>query len=238
MINLRLPLKDVYITQPFGNDFWYYDDKLNTSYWFYRTLFEQGKMSVPYHPGIDFRAKDACPLYAANSGKITRSGVYSDGGIGIRIQGDGFSTFYYHLKNTLVNIGDNVEAGQLIGYCDNTGKATTGSHLHFELEVGGKTIDPSPYFTASYNGFSIGNKDWDKPRAYHRYYREAKRNLANEMKVALYISRRLKRLPNNVEINAAIWGGWDIEAIINPAMFEIYSQLKKDEFNHGLRPYC
>lgn len=91
-------------------------------------------------------------------------------------------------------------------------------------------IDPAPYFTMTYNGFTISPKDYDKSRCYHRYYREAKRNLANEMKVALYMARRLRRLPNNEEINAAIWGGWDIESIMNPAMYSIYSQLKKSEF--------
>lgn len=44
------------------------------------------------------------------------------------------------------------------------------------------------------------------------------------------MARRLKRLPNNEEINAAIWGGWDMEAIENPAMYSVWSQLKKDEY--------
>jgi len=239
MIKLRLPLRDIYIVQGFGKDFWYYNETTGQSYWFYRTLFEQGKMSVPYHPGIDFRAKDACPLYAANSGKITRSGIYSDGGIGIRIQGDGFSTFYYHLKKTLVNIGDNVEAGQLIGYCDNTGAATTGSHLHFELEVEGKTIDPAGYFYYSYDGVEINPKDWDKSRAYHRYYRGRPNGgyWIEKYRVVPSLTKYLKRLPTNEEINACTYGGWDRESVSNDGMYFIWSQLKKDEFNQGLKPF-
>lgn len=223
MINLRLPLKDVFVTQPYGVN--YFD--------FYQ------KMGLPFHPGVDFRARRSCPCHAANGGEVVGAGQYSDGGLGIEIRHpEGWSTFYYHLERVDVILGQRIIAGNNIGLCDNTGKYTTADHLHFELREGGIKIDPAGYFNAAYDGFPIGSAQWDKPRCYHRYYRIAKRNLANEMKVALYMARRLKRLPNNEEINMAIWGGWAMEDIMNPAMYEITSQLTKDEFiNQKLRPF-
>lgn len=223
MINLRLPLRDVFVTQPFGVN--YFD--------FYQ------KMGLPYHPGVDFRARRGCPLYSANIGKVIRAGKYSDGGLGIEIQHpEGWSTFYYHLESVAVKADDPVHAGSLIGACDNTGFYTTSDHLHFELRVKGEKINPAGYFTMAYNGFTIGAQQWNKSRCYHRYYRDAKRNLVNEMKTALYMAKRLKRLPNNEEINAAIWGAWEMETIMNPSMYEIWSQVTKDEFiNQKLIPF-
>jgi murein DD-endopeptidase MepM/ murein hydrolase activator NlpD len=234
-IKLRLPIKDVYVTQPFGVNF--VD--------FYTNLGMKG------HNGIDFRAKNGCPVYAAHDGIILTAGSDNQGGNLVQVWNMNYKTLYYHLKDWVVKQNQEVKAGDLIGHADNTGIYTTGDHLHFGLKEtnnDGSTkypnngfngcIDPAPYFIQSYDGFEIGNKDWNKSRSYHRYYRYAKRNLSNEMKTALYMAKRLNRLPNNEEINMAIWGGWDIEAILNPAMFDITSQLKKDEYNKGLRPFC
>ena len=236
-MELRLPLKDISVNQPFGVN--YVD--------FYK------KMGLKGHNGVDFKTRDGCPCYASHAGQVVWAGEDGDGGISVVLwnKKEAYKTIYYHLRETSVDSGDEVNAGELIGRCDNTGKYTTGGHLHFGLK---KTyadsmgtynrfngyngaIDPSPYFKMAYNGFKIGAKDYDKSRSYQRYYRTAKRNLANEMKTALYMARRLKRLPNNEEINMAIWGGWDMEAIMNPAMWENTSQLKKNEYYEGERPF-
>ena len=232
---MRLPLKDIFVTQPFGMN--YLD--------FYQ------KLGMIGHNGVDFRAKNGCPAYACFDGIINYCGVDSGGGVQVDIWNrGGLKAVYYHLQDYNVTQGQLVKAGDIIGHCDNTGLMTTGSHLHFGLKEVNSTghtlnwgngfhgaIDPAPYFDEAYNGFSIGSNDYDKSRSYQRYYREAKRNLANEMKTALYMARRLKRLPNNEEINMAIWGGWDIEAIINPAMYENTSQLKKGEYLAGQRSF-
>ncbi|NTU69321.1 M23 family metallopeptidase [bacterium] len=235
-IKLRVPVKDVHVNQPFGVNF--VD--------FYQKLGMKG------HNGIDFRARRGCPVYAAHDGIVLTAGDDGTGGNLVQIWNEekNYKTLHYHLLDWTVNQGQIVKEGDLVGHADNTGKMTTADHDHFSLKEtkeGGNTkypkngyngcIDPAPYFYASYNGFLIGNKDWDKSRCYHRYYRDAKRNLAYEMKTALYMAKRLKRLPSNEEINAAIWGGWDMDAIMNPAMYEIWSQLKKDEYNSGLRPF-
>jgi len=232
-MNLRLPLEQIKVNQPFGMNF--VD--------FYK------KLGMLGHNGVDFSAKIGTECYASHNGEVSWAGTDGDGGISVTLidKENHFKTIYYHLEKVSCKIGDIVNAGDLIGYCDNTGKYTTGSHLHFGLKFLDDNnfntlnyhngyfgaVDPAPYFTMAYNGFQIGAKDYDKSKCYQRYYRIAKRNLANEMKTALYMARRFKRLPNNEEINAAIWGGWDIETIENPAMYSIWSNLKKDEYFKG-----
>lgn len=236
-MEIRLPLKHIHVTQPFGVN---YAD-------FYKQLGLKG------HNGVDFRAKNGFPTYACFDGVINYCGTDSGGGVQVDIWNkEGYKAIYYHLQKYIVTQGQEVKAGDLIGYCDNTGKMTTGSHLHFglkEVDNQGRTlnwgngyngaIDPAPFFTQAYDGTSIGNKDWDRSRAYHRYYRgRPKGGYQNELKVLPYLIRRLKRLPNNEEINAIVYGGWDIEAVENPAMYENWSQLKKyDEYLKGEKPF-
>lgn len=222
MIKLRLPLKDIFVTQPFGVN--YLD--------FYQ------KMGLPCHPGVDFRARSGCNLYASDSGVIIRSGDYSDGGIGIEIKHLGCTTFYYHLQETKVKIGDIVKAGDLIGLCDNTGKYTTGDHLHFELRIDGNKVDPAGYFNYTYEGIEIKPLDWDKSRCYHRYYRgRPKGGLINEAKILAILTKK-GIWPNPEKINSLVYGGWDLDTVVNPAMYEIWSQLKKDEFiDKKLKPF-
>jgi len=223
MINLRLPLRDVFVTQPYGVNF--FD--------FYQ------KLGLPYHTGVDFRARNGCPLYASHDGGIINCGTYSDGGLGIENKSiEGYSTFNYHLKEILVNKNDSVAAGQLIGYCDNTGKYTTADHLHYELRVDGEKINPAGYFNFAYDGTQISPKDWDKSRCYHRYYRgRPKGGLWWETKI-LGILTKKGIYPTAEKINALVYGGWDLETVINPAMYEIWGTLKKDEFiNKKLIPF-
>lgn len=239
MINLRLPVKDVFVTQPFGRN--YVD--------FYQ------KLGLKGHNGVDFRTRRGCPVYATHYGWVSYAGQDGTGGIGVYLidKVNHFQTVYYHLLETKVNIGEKVQAGQLIGLADNTGLYTTGDHLHFGLKEldennfntknydnGYKgSIDPAPYFHYAYDGTPIGNKDWDKSRSYHRYYRgRPKGGYQNELKVIPYMIRRLKRLPTNEEINAAVYGSWSIEDIMNEAMYENWSQLRRGEFmDKNERPF-
>jgi len=156
-------------------------------------------------------------------------------------KGDGIKTLHYHLKEVNVARGENIPKGSLIGWADNTGKYTTGTHLHFGLKRirDGKTlnhdngyfgaIDPSPYFP----------KGWNKSNAWHRYGR--RRNWGsyqNEIKVMVSLIRYLKRMPTHEQINACTYGGWDREAIKNPAMYYNWGWLKKDEFKSGKKPFA
>lgn len=229
MISLQLPLRDIAVNQPFGVN--YLD--------FYI------KMGLKGHNGVDFRTRDGCPCYSSHQGVVVWAGVDGDGGISVEIwdQNNGFKTLYYHLKDVAVKLDDKIMPGQLIGRCDNTGKYTTGDHLHFGLKrvaLLGDTldkdngyagsIDPSFYFFKSYIGTEISPKDYDKSRCYHRYYRSRTWNsyLGEKKMLATLLSKGV--WASTEKINALVYGGWDLPSVINPAMYEVWSQLKKDEF--------
>ena len=85
-------------------------------------------------------------LTAADSGTVITAS-YSDGyGNYIIIDhGNGMQTLYAHLSGMAVGEGSSVSQGQTIGYVGATGRAT-GTHLHFEVFVGGSRTDPAGYF--------------------------------------------------------------------------------------------
>ena len=65
---------------------------------------------------------------------------------------------YGHLSNISVKVGQRVKKGQKIGNIGNTGNST-GPHLHFEVRVGGKGVDPFPYLFKYTKGMKLyGNK--------------------------------------------------------------------------------
>src|SRR5690606_32072169 len=55
---------------------------------------------------------------------------------------------YHHMSKIAVGKGQNVSAGKIIGYIGSTGQST-GPHLHFEVRVNGKDVDPNPYLTGA-----------------------------------------------------------------------------------------
>lgn len=239
-IKLFLPVRDVFITQPFGVN--YLD--------FYVNLGMKG------HNGIDFRAKRGCPISAAHDGIILFAGSDGDGGIQVIIwnEENKFKTIYYHLLdfNSKLHKGIKVTAGEFIGSADNTGKYTTGDHLHFGMKFTddkGNTInsnngysgavDPAPYFANQYG------EHWDRPAAYHRYGRRQEWLAEWTMRFKNYWLHRqllktnqLYKIYDTEFINALVYGGWDFETVINPAMYEIWSNLKKSEYLDGAKPYC
>lgn len=102
------------------------------------------------HDGTDFGAYSGQPIYSACAGTVNELQTVVERGLGIGIisdvmhhfvhgpycedEGDYFAnTRYWHLKSFNVKQGDKVNAGQLIGWADNTGY-TSGDHLHFELK--------------------------------------------------------------------------------------------------------
>lgn len=108
------------------------------------------------HQGQDVFAKCGTPLVAARGGRVRWKATHSRAGHYIVIDGAGTSTdyAYMHLRDAaLVDKGERVRTGQLIGYVGDTGRAS-GCHLHFELWSGpgwyrgGKPIDPLPLLRA------------------------------------------------------------------------------------------
>ncbi len=98
-----------------------------------------------YHRGIDLAAAYGAPIRAAKAGTVTLAGWYYDYGKTVIISHpDGTQTLYAHASQINVNSGQTVEKGQLIGRVGRTGRST-GPHLHFEVHVNGKRVNPLAY---------------------------------------------------------------------------------------------
>ena len=108
-----------------------------------------------FHTGLDIAAPLDTPVGAAAAGKVilATSSVDSNGrlvGYGNYVvidHGDGFLTLYGHLDKLLVQQGQIVKQGQVIGLEGSTGWST-GPHLHFEIRKSGVYVDPAPYLAA------------------------------------------------------------------------------------------
>lgn len=95
-----------------------------------------------FHGGVDLAANKGTPIYASASGTVTHSGSGTGYGLYIKINhGNGVETRYAHCSELLVDKGDTVKAGQLIGLVGNTG-ISSGSHLHWEVRLNGVKQDP------------------------------------------------------------------------------------------------
>lgn len=94
------------------------------------------------HEGVDVDTEPGDPVRAAARGRVVRAGRASGFGRMVELRhGGGYTTLYAHLREIVVAVGDDVEPGQRIGSAGRSGEAT-GSHLHFELRLDGRPIDP------------------------------------------------------------------------------------------------
>ena len=242
---IGLPLEDIYVTQPFGVN--------------YVNFYQQ--FGLKGHNGIDFRARRGRECFAVFPGVITSAGEVSGYGIEIRIETDPFEigdcklkieAIYGHLERTKVSKSDFVAQKQVIATTDNTGKYTTGDHLHFGIRVwyfangiwkyednGFKGwVNPDQLFSdrgwnllpvqRRYNRTDVWDPQNPKWRPWHAYI--------SEIFVAQNLWKKMRRRPRNIEIQAATYGGWDWESVANPALFPIWAELKKDEYLAGMRP--
>ncbi|MDR7402697.1 MAG: LysM peptidoglycan-binding domain-containing M23 family metallopeptidase [Armatimonadota bacterium] len=97
------------------------------------------------HDGVDIAGEHGAPVVAARAGRVAHAGWYYAYGLTVIVDhGDGLQTLYGHLSSLLVRAGDAVRAGQPIARVGCTGRCS-GSHLHFEIRVRGRAVDPSPY---------------------------------------------------------------------------------------------
>ncbi len=95
-----------------------------------------------YHQAIDWGTPTGTPIYASSGGTVSRAGWIGSYGYAIYItHPDGRETRYAHLSKILVKPGQKVKQGDKIALSGNTG-VTTGPHLHFEMIINGKKVDP------------------------------------------------------------------------------------------------
>ena len=106
---------------------------------------------VSSHTGTDIACAEGTPILAAADGIVTvANGLDSWGGsYGYYIQidhGGGMETLYAHCSSICVTTGQQVQAGQVIGYVGHTGRVT-GNHLHLEVRIDSNRVDAMQYFT-------------------------------------------------------------------------------------------
>ena len=105
-----------------------------------------GYLGYPGHRGIDFPSPQGTPVMAAESGTVTTV-MYSNKSYGNRViidHGNGISTLYGHNSTIGVSLGQKVSKGQTIAGVGSTGNST-GNHVHFEIRINGKPINPTSY---------------------------------------------------------------------------------------------
>ncbi|EEX14369.1 peptidase, M23/M37 family [Citreicella sp. SE45] len=141
-------------------------DKLNL----YRIAAEKAPFAVPLkdafrftsgfgrrwgrmHEGTDFAAAHGTPIYATADGVVTHAGWMSGYGRLVKIQHEfGIETRYAHMSKIRVKVGQRVSRGDQVGDMGNTGRST-GTHLHYEVRVGGKAVNPMTYIKAANDVF-------------------------------------------------------------------------------------
>lgn len=115
------------------------------------------------HTGIDFAAPIRTPVYASADGVVRNMDrtMYGYGETIIIDHGNSISSVYAHLLEKKVSAGRRVSAGDIIGYVGNTG-ITFGVHLHYEIRINNKPVDPIQFFITI------------DPKTYYHYYQESK----------------------------------------------------------------
>lgn len=105
------------------------------------------------HNGVDFAGPMGTPLYATADGVVTHAGWLSGYGRLVKIKHDfGIETRFAHLSKLDVKVGQRVSRGERIGAMGASGRVT-GVHLHYEVRVGGKAVNPMTYIKAAQDVF-------------------------------------------------------------------------------------
>ncbi|NLR69607.1 M23 family metallopeptidase [Novosphingobium sp. ERN07] len=102
-----------------------------------------------FHAGLDFRGPIGAPIYAAAAGTVSFVGVKQGYGNVVEVShGNGLMTRYAHMSRTGAQVGQKVDAGAVIGQIGNTGRST-GPHLHFEVRINDRPVNPRPFLEAN-----------------------------------------------------------------------------------------
>ncbi len=98
-----------------------------------------------FHKGVDIGSPDGTPVHAPAGGRVIKAAMGNGYGREIEIDhGNGIVTVYGHLQGWNVTAGQQVVKGEVIGFVGHSGR-TTGSHLHYEVQVRGTAVNPHKY---------------------------------------------------------------------------------------------
>ena len=101
-----------------------------------------------FHAGLDFRGPIGAPILAAAAGTVSFTGVKQGYGNCVEIShGNGLLTRYAHMSRIMARVGQVVGPGRMIGAIGSTGRST-GPHLHFEVRIADRAVDPRPFLEA------------------------------------------------------------------------------------------
>lgn len=101
------------------------------------------------HRGLDFRGPIGAPIHAAAEGRISFVGQKSGYGNVVEVtHSNGMMTRYAHMSRFAARVGQQVAAGDVIGHIGNTGRST-GPHLHFEVHINGRAVNPRPFLESA-----------------------------------------------------------------------------------------
>jgi murein DD-endopeptidase MepM/ murein hydrolase activator NlpD len=120
------------------------------------------------HGGLDMSAQIGTPIYATANGVVEWAAPHKSSGLGNMIKLNhnyGFSSTFGHLNKILVNVGDYVQRGDLIGHTGNTGMSSA-PHLHYEIRYLHRRLDPKPFTDWSFENYDVlfereENIKWD-----------------------------------------------------------------------------
>ena len=98
-----------------------------------------------FHDGLDISARRDTPIIAPGSGRVLKKGYHRYRGKYLQIShGWGRITTYAHLSKFNVTQGQEIKRGQVIAFMGSSGRST-GPHLHYEIEIDGKVVNPMHY---------------------------------------------------------------------------------------------
>ena len=103
------------------------------------------RIRVSTHTGLDIAAASGTPIKVVSGGTVTFAGWSGSYGYLVKVShGNGVETWYAHTSKMYVSVGQNVVAGDVIAAVGSTGNST-GPHLHLEIRINGKTVNPQNY---------------------------------------------------------------------------------------------
>jgi murein DD-endopeptidase MepM/ murein hydrolase activator NlpD len=109
------------------------------------------------HKGIDLPATTGTPIHASADGVVGKADWFGGYGLFVELEhGAGMETRYGHMSRIAVAEGQTVHKGDVIGYVGSTGRST-GSHLHYEVRIGGEAVNPLPYMQTVAPGIAGSN---------------------------------------------------------------------------------